>query len=209
MDASTSMKVFFYDWGGLNVWLFHLINNIHNCVIDSIMLAATATASHELFTWYLAILCLVATSAITRMSRDQSYEKALLWISTVTVFCIGYLADGWLLGVLKPLLNFPRPPLALPIETVYIIGQAEYHHSLPSGHSSFAMLIAASIWPLLIQSWEKYVVIGFVILVGISRISLGAHFPADVVAGWISSLLIVLSVRVIINKWTVYSLQSV
>jgi membrane-associated phospholipid phosphatase len=202
MGSNIVMKWYLYDWGGLNVWLFHFINNIHNSILDSIMLAATASASHELFSWYLAILSLAATGAIARTSRDQMDGKALLWITTVTVFSVAYLVDGWLLGVLKPLLNFPRPPLALPIETVYIIGQAEYHHSLPSGHSSFAMLIAASIWPLLIVPWQKYFVIGFVILVGISRISLGAHFPADIIAGWILSLLIILLVRSVINQYT-------
>ncbi len=195
------MKWYLYDWGGLNVWLFHVINNIHNGVIDSIMLGVTAAASHQLFTWYLAVLCLSATSAIVKNSRDQVDTKALLWISTITVFSIAYLADGWLLGVLKPLLDFPRPPLVFPIETIHIIGQAEYHHSLPSGHSSFAMLIAASIWPLLVAPWQKYLAVFFVILVGVSRISLGAHFPADVMAGWILSLLIVLLVR--------YSLRTI
>jgi membrane-associated phospholipid phosphatase len=32
----------------------------------------------------------------------------------------------------------------------------------------------------------------FVLWVGISRISLGAHFPADVAAGFVSSLIVVL-----------------
>jgi membrane-associated phospholipid phosphatase len=194
------MKWYLYDWGGLNVWLFHVINNIHNGVIDTIMLSATAAASHQLFPWYLAVLCLIATTTIAKKPRAQADTKALLWISTITVFSIAYLADGWFLGVLKPLLDFPRPPLALSIETVHIVGEAEFHHSLPSGHSSFAMLIAASIWPLLMFPWQKYTALFFVVLVGISRISLGAHFPADVMAGWISSLLIVLLIRFGIRK---------
>ena len=194
------MKWYFYDWGGLNIWLFHLINNIHNGAIDTLMLAATAIASHQLFVCYLAVLSLIATRAIGKKSRAQTDTKALLWISSISVFSIAYLADGWFLGVLKPLLDFPRPPLALPIETVHIVGAAEFHHSLPSGHSSFAMLMAASIWPLLVFPWQKYMAISFVFLVGVSRISLGAHFPADVMAGWISSLLIVLLIRFAIRK---------
>jgi membrane-associated phospholipid phosphatase len=205
MDGSNVMKWYLYDWGGLNVWIFHLINNIHNGFIDSIMLAATAAASHNLFPWYLAILCLIATSAIVRNSRDKVDTKALLWISTITILSVAYLADGWLLGVLKPLFDFPRPPLALPIETVCVIGEAEYHHSLPSGHSSFAMLIAASIWPLFMSPWQKYGAAFFVILVGISRISLGAHFPSDVMAGWISSLLVVVLVRSIVKRYLLIS----
>lgn len=194
------MKWYLYDWCGLNIWLFHLINNIHNSFLDSIMLAATAAASHKLFPVYLVTLSLLAVGIVTKTSKDKKKQTTLLWISTIAVFCIGYFLDGWLLGILKPLLNFPRPPLALPIETVHIIGQAEYHHSLPSGHSSFAMLLVSSIWPLFRTPLQKYIALFFLILVGFSRISLGAHFPADVVAGWISSLLIVLLVQFIIRK---------
>jgi membrane-associated phospholipid phosphatase len=80
-----------------------------------------------------------------------------------------------------------------------IIGMPEYHHSLPSGHSSFAMLVTASLWPVLNRKWR---IAGacFVLWVGCSRISLGAHFPADVMAGFISSLAVVVVVYVALQK---------
>ncbi|MHB1238704.1 MAG: phosphatase PAP2 family protein, partial [Gallionella sp.] len=83
--------------------------------------------------------------------------------------------------------------------TVQIVGTPEYHHSLPSGHSSFAMLVTASLWPVLKRGWRVAGVI-FVLWVGVSRISLGAHFPADVMAGFLSSLAVVMLVYAAIQK---------
>jgi len=61
------------------------------------------------------------------------------------------------------------------------------------------MLVMASLWPVLNCNWR---VAGacFVLWVGISRMSLGAHFPADVVAGFLSSLAVVLLVYAAIQK---------
>lgn len=61
------------------------------------------------------------------------------------------------------------------------------------------MLVTASLWPVLNRSWRVAGVF-FVLWVGISRISLGAHFPADVMAGFLSSLAVVLLVYAAIQK---------
>lgn len=191
------MKSIFYDWSGANVWLFHLINNVHGELLDRFMLLGTTLGGHANFVAYLAITAFAAILCVSVEARRNPHQLerfAVNWLAVLAVFSMAYVLDGMLLGWLKPLLDFPRPPLALPLESVHIVGTVEYHHSLPSGHSSFAMLIAASLWPVLNRGWRIAAAL-FVVWVGLSRISLGAHFPADVVAGFLSSLLVVLVVR--------------
>ncbi len=191
------MKEILYDWGGVNVWLFHVINNVRFEYLDKFMLLGTELGEHALFPFYLGLATLVALSAVVK--NPASYQ-AVRWMSVITVFCIAYWLDGLLIGTLKPLFDFPRPPLALPPDSLHIIGAAEYHHSLPSGHSSFAMLCVASLWPVF-NRYARAAGICFVLWVGISRVSLGAHFPADVLAGFLSSLAVVLLVYAAIQAY--------
>jgi signal peptidase II len=82
--------------------------------------------------------------------------------------------------------------------SLHILGEPEFHHSLPSGHASFAMLVGASFWP--VAGKARPVLVAFVLWVGISRISVGAHFPADVLASWLTVLPLVLLVRAIVIR---------
>lgn len=78
--------------------------------------------------------------------------------------------------------------------------------SFPSGHASGATiaygLLAYMAWHLLPEPWNYIVVlllVGLIILIGLSRVYLGAHFPSDVVAGWglgiLGLLVIILIIR--------------
>ena len=195
------MKEVLYDWGGANVWLFHVINDIRFVWLDKVMLLGTELGNHTLFPFYLGLLTLCALVVAETPGEEPAHYRLRVtrWMAVIAVFSCAYLFDGLLLAVLKPALDFPRPPLALPPGTVQIVGTPEYHHSLPSGHSSFAMLVTASLWPVLKRGWREAGVI-FVLWVGVSRISLGAHFPADVMAGFLSSLAVVMLVYVTIQK---------
>lgn len=195
------MKEILYDWGGANVWLFHVINDIRFSWLDQAMLLGTALGDHVLFPFYLGLLTLFALAVVSMPGQEPVHIRvqSSRWMAVIAVFSCAYLLDGWLLAVLKPFLDFPRPLLALPPGTVHILGTPQYHHSLPSGHASFAMLLSASLWPVLDRRWRIAGVI-FVLWVGISRVSLGAHFPADVLAGFLSSLAVVVSVHGCLRK---------
>ena len=87
----------------------------------------------------------------------------------------------------------------LDLPPFYVVGEAEFRRSLPSGHASFAMLIAASLWPML-GRWQRWAALFFVAWVGVSRVNVGAHFPADVLASWLTALPAVLLARGIVGK---------
>lgn len=196
------MKEILYDWGGFNIWLFHAINDIHFEWLDKFMLLGTYLGEHTFFSLYLVLLTLYAgySFANSKPSNDQQLILSKKLLTVIAVYSLAYWLDGLLLGYLKPYLDFPRPPLALPEGSVHILGKAEFHHSLPSGHATFAMMVVTSLWPIF-NKWWRRAGIFFIAWVALSRISVGAHFPADVLAGIIFSFIVVWIASLFIARW--------
>ncbi len=184
-----------YDWGGLNVWLFHVINDPHTAWIDALMLLCTDLGDHGNFPIVLALSTVSGFITAQRCSKSD----AIAWLSVLSVFSLAYVVEGQLIGFVKPWLDFPRPPLALPKGSVHIVGQVALRHSLPSGHSAFAMLVTASLWPVS-RPPVRLILALYALCVGISRVSLGAHFPADVLAGFALSLLLVRMLQTLLAR---------
>ena len=189
------MKEILYDWGGWNLWLFHAINNIRGPAIDVAMRAGTVLGNHSLFSVYAAVAAFWGSVSATRAGDREAVART--WLSAIAVFGLAYVSDQFLVGWLKTWFDFPRPPAVLPPDSLHVIGEPEYYYSLPSGHAVFAVTVALSLWAA--AGWlSRLILIVFVLWVGVSRVSLGVHFPADVVAGYLVGAVVVIMWRVIV-----------
>jgi len=100
-----------------------------------------------------------------------------------------FLLNVWLNSWLKAWAARPRP---------YQVSDAvrnvitETSNGIPSGHAQFTTALWGTIGVALRRRiWAVILIAVYIILMGISRIVLGVHFPQDVAAGWLLGLLAV------------------
>lgn len=125
-----------------------------------------------------------------------------IWAHALRLIIAGSLVWATLItgSILKLLFSRERPM------TEYAANLRVDTFSFPSGHSSGSMiaygLLAYIAIKLLPQpyGWIAAIVCALIIfLVGISRIYLGAHYPSDVLAGWILGALFLLIIIFVVR----------
>ena len=70
-------------------------------------------------------------------------------------------------------------------------------YSLPSGHSTNAVAIFGSLAVNLRKRWVTVIAVVIPLLTGISRFVVGAHYPTDVLTGWLFGLISVVIIQVL------------
>ena len=124
------------------------------------------------------VLALMTAAAVGYLLLAARGRTALLTLTAV--------AGGLLIStLLKSGFDRPRPDL-VPYESVV------YTASFPSGHSMMAavtyLTLAAILTRVLaaprLKAWALFVAVFVTLLVGVSRVYLGVHWPTDVLGGW-------------------------
>lgn len=91
---------------------------------------------------------------------------------------------GLLVHALKSSLMDQRPLAVLGAQAVHVIGEPLRTRSMPSGHTALAFAVAGWCW--VGSGWRRSVRVAvwvLAVLVGLSRVAVGAHWPSDVLAG--------------------------
>jgi membrane-associated phospholipid phosphatase len=126
-------------------------------------------------------LCLVVP-AIRRAPRH-------FWAMLTAAVFVGCWTQGT-----KLLVDMPRPPTVLAADTFFQAGPAFRHASFPSGHAGMAFA-QAGVWVMGLRRRRplRTALLALAVLVGLSRVMVGVHWPLDVLwgalGGWIGARL--------------------
>ena len=155
--------------------IINLISQFRTPFLNQFMLFITYLAKGEII-----IIAVIFSLIILTLFRKWSYFYSLL---------ISVAGGELFVWIIKNILERPRPPItnALVVETSY---------SFPSGHSFVAIAFYGLIIFFLFEIFKKRsqriltTTLGLIliILIGFSRIYLGAHWPSDVLASYTSGL---------------------
>ncbi len=130
----------------------------------------------------IAVMLIAIVTAAGFLAISRAYR-------TMIVLLISTLSGMGASLAMKSLFDRPRPDFVPHLSHVYT-------SSFPSGHAMMSAVVyltlAALISPILTHFWSRFYVIavavGLTVIVGLSRVYMGVHYPTDVLAGWAAGL---------------------
>lgn len=159
-----------------DVLLFRAINGAGPAALEPLMHALSWLGDYWRLPLYAGVLTIVAAWCARRQRTGAASASAAAALRLV----IGVAIAAPVTATLKQALALSRPADAL--DGVHVFAAPGSQFSFPSGHSAFAALVAATLWPLL-PAWGRPAALLFAGGVALSRLWLGVHFPSDVAAG--------------------------
>jgi membrane-associated phospholipid phosphatase len=138
-------------------------------------------------------------TALALISPWVSARPRLLWALLFAALPATLFSRG-----LKLLFERPRPAAELSPDLAHFVGPLYKALSFPSGHSTTAFVVAAGFCAFIERRVWRITALGLAVAVALSRVLVGAHWPADILAGaaggWLCGMLgVVVSRRLV---WT-------
>jgi undecaprenyl-diphosphatase len=165
----------------LDIQLFHFFNNFagQSRIFDTLIVFLAEYLQYVLVAAFLMLLYFAAYSR-----REKLY---IFWTTIISIVVARFVITE----IIRFFYHRPRPFLAL--EAHKLIANSDWFYSdtewsFPSGHSAFFFAMATAIY-LYNKKWG----IGFfiaAILMNVSRIIAGVHYPSDILGGAIIGIVV-------------------
>lgn len=162
----------------LNRWAFYLINHRRHIILDIFYKHFYLLGKG----WFG-----VSIAFLLYLSGDERLDKYLLAL----------FFQGITVSLLKWTFRAKRPVVVL--GNVFLMERLRLK-SFPSGDTAMASVIALSLSEGA-PPWLKFVLFLYSFLIGYGRIYMGAHFPTDVLTGWLIGMLAYLFSRWLLGLW--------
>jgi membrane-associated phospholipid phosphatase len=199
----SNMRDLWYDWLGMNTWLFKQINSLSEIpMYASLMKFVTIFGDKKILPIILVgIVIFAVASTITRyvMKKGGNTNYIFLWFNIFLMLGTGLLASHHMENYINKHYSYPRPYIALQKEAHQLEAQPaeDAYHSFPSWHAAIITILVFALWPVMSANfrWGGVFLIFFVCL---SRVSLGVNYPMDVISGFTIALILMLIIRYIL-----------
>lgn len=172
-----------------NQGVFLFLNNLSHSVL--------------LFDWFV-IFCaqylpyLIIVSAFLYIFFHRSWQRGSGEV--LVIFTCALLAYV-IASTIKHVYLYDRPFIFF-TDIVPLISSDSPHGSFPSGHATFFMALAIAFMYYHPKLGKLYLL--GALLIGLSRIIAGVHWPLDIVAGYLLGGAVAFSVHGVINKFGLY-----
>lgn len=155
--------------------ILYALQELHNSILDKIMLGITSLGDDGIFWIAIGIICL-----FFKKHRKMGLQLLLTMLCT---YILGNL-------IIKNIVARPRP---CDIDsTVTLLLSRPHGYSFPSGHSINSMAAAMALF----LNNKKIGIPALIVatLIGFSRLYLFVHFPTDVLCGFVIAILVAIGV---------------
>lgn len=192
--AEVAEEVMEKEFGLFDVLIIRSLESLSSGTMDMVMFIITELGS----VWFLSVMSTVVLGVLWWKLKDK-------WGILFFIVAVG---GGSLLTVLlKHFYSRERPSINPEIDAI--------GYSFPSGHSMGSLIFYGFVMYLVIRTRQKAWIEGLTVgilgvlifFIGISRIYLGAHFPSDVLAGYIAGT-IWLTLSLIALEWIQWQSKS-
>ncbi len=169
--------------------ILYALQEIHNPILDNIMLFITSLGDDGLLWIAIGVVCL-----FFKKHRKMGLQ---LLLSMLCTYILGNL-------VLKNIFARPRP---CDIDTAVTLLLSRPHgHSFPSGHSINSMVAAVALFLNNKKIGIPAVIIAT--LIGFSRLYLFVHFPTDVLGGFAIAILVAIGVDWAFRQFQIWKAKN-